>query len=286
MQSRRIVRDVRSTRARPKDCWCVRGDRVVGNGRLDVGACQLRPGHHCRGVLVHLARTSYLDLISRRPNGRIGVARTLALPPVHLRRRLPPPAGFGALLVSLSAIGLLTAVYFAWLRVTNPTIVALSFLLIVLIVAAVSRRWVAITTSLMAFLSFNYFFLPPVGTWMIADPENWVALFTLLAVSIVGSHLSAQVRRRAQEATARRDELARLFDLTRDILLTTDTADAVALVARYIARRFGLKGCHDLLAKSAWMAASSLQRANLRGRHRPTGCGFGWRAGAARIRRT
>jgi two-component system sensor histidine kinase KdpD len=43
------------------------------------------------------------------------------------------------------------------------------------------------------------------------------------------------------EATARRDELARLFDLTRDILLTTDTTDAVALVARFVARRFGLE---------------------------------------------
>jgi two-component system, OmpR family, sensor histidine kinase KdpD len=161
---------------------------------------------------------------------------------LHLRRRFPPLAGFGALLVSLSAIALLTALYFVWLGVTNPTIVALSFLLVVLIVAAVSRRWVAIATSLMAFLCFNYFFLPPVGTWTIADPQNWVALFTLLAVSIVASHLSAQVRRRAQEATARRDELARLFDLTRDILLTADTADAVALVARYVARRFGLKG--------------------------------------------
>lgn len=161
---------------------------------------------------------------------------------LHLRRSLPPVSEFRALLVSFSAIGLLTTVYFTWLGVTNPTIVALSFLLVVLIVAAVSRRWIAIATSLLAFLCFNYFFLPPVGTWTIADPQNWVALFTLLTVSIVASHLSAQVRRRAQEATARRDELARLFDLTRDILLTTDTADAVALVARFIARRFGLEG--------------------------------------------
>ncbi|MBI2834042.1 MAG: DUF4118 domain-containing protein [Acidobacteria bacterium] len=136
----------------------------------------------------------------------------------------------------------MTALHFAWLGVTNPTIVALSFLLVVLIVATVSTRWVAIATSLLAFLCFNFFFLPPVGTWTIADPQNWVALFTLLAVSIIASHLSSQVRRRAQEATARRDELARLFDLTRDILLTTVTADAVALVARYIARRFSLKG--------------------------------------------
>jgi two-component system, OmpR family, sensor histidine kinase KdpD len=89
----------------------------------------------------------------------------------------------------------------------------------------------------MAFLCFNYFFLPPVGTWTIADPENWVALFTLLAVSIIASHLSAQARQRTTEATARRDELARLFDLTRDILLTTGTIARKEMAADFQGRR-------------------------------------------------
>jgi two-component system sensor histidine kinase KdpD len=179
----------------------------------------------------------------------------------RLRRRLPPIAEFRALLVSLGAIGLLTAIYSRTLHVTNPTVVALSFLLVVLIVAAVSRRWIAIAASTMAFLCFNYFFLPPLGTWTIADPQNWVALLTLLTVSMVGSHLSAQARRRALEASARRDELARLFDLTRDILLTTDTADAVALVARYIARRFGLRGVTICLPEPrGWTFHHSSQR--------------------------
>jgi two-component system sensor histidine kinase KdpD len=181
--------------------------------------------------------------------------------PIHQRRRRPSLSEFGPLAVSLSAIGLLTAVYFRWLGVTNPTIVALSFLLVVLIVAAMATRWVAITTSLSAFFCFNYFFLPPVGTWTIAEPQNWVALFTLLAVSLVASHLSAQVRRRAQEATARRDELGRLFELTRDILLTTDAADAIALIAGYVARRFGLKSATICLPESrGWKLHHSSER--------------------------
>jgi two-component system, OmpR family, sensor histidine kinase KdpD len=159
---------------------------------------------------------------------------------VHTPHRVSWVTDVAALVLSIGAIGLVTALYSAWIGLTNPTIVALSFLLVVLVVATLATRWVAIATSLVAFLCFNYFFLPPVGTWTISDPQNWVALFTLLAVSIVASHLSSQVRQRAQEATARRDELARLFDLTRDILLTNDTADAVVLVARYVARRFSL----------------------------------------------
>src|SRR5262245_21846562 len=96
------------------------------------------------------------------------------------------------------------------------------------------------TASLVAVACFNFFFLPPVGTFTIADPQNWIALFTLLAVSIVVSRLSTLARTRAIEAASRRDELGRLFDLTRELLLTTEAADPIAAIAGHIARRFQL----------------------------------------------
>jgi two-component system sensor histidine kinase KdpD len=117
-----------------------------------------------------------------------------------------------SLAAAWGAIAALTALHWRVLGVTNPTIVALSFLLVVVLVAALSTRRVAVATSLLAFGCFNYFFLPPVGALTIEDPQNWVALFTLLAVSMVASHLSAQARRRTEEAIAQRDELARLME--------------------------------------------------------------------------
>src|SRR5262245_52438112 len=122
----------------------------------------------------------------------------------------------------------------------NPTTVALALLLVVLIVAATSRLWIAICVSIVAMLTFNFFFLPPVGTFTIADPQNWIALFAFLVVSVVASQLSSTARARADEALARRDEMARLFDLSRDVLLMTDSQEAIGLLARFIARRFDL----------------------------------------------
>ena len=127
-----------------------------------------------------------------------------------------------------------------WLHVANATTVALSFLLVVLVVAATSRLWVAVATSLAAMVCFNFFFLPPVGTLTIADPQNWIALVAFLAVSLVASNLSSVARTRTHEALARRDEVGRLFDLSRDVLLMTDSREAIALLARLIARRFDL----------------------------------------------
>jgi two-component system sensor histidine kinase KdpD len=145
-----------------------------------------------------------------------------------------------SLLVAGAAIVLVTVVFRSWLHLTSPTIAALSYLLIVLLTATVSRLRVALATCIVADLFLNYFFMPPFGTLIIADPQNWAALFVFAAVSVVAGSLSAALRRRAIEVAARRDELARLFELSRDVLLTTDSAEAIPQLARFVSRRFDL----------------------------------------------
>src|SRR5947207_10600019 len=102
------------------------------------------------------------------------------------------------------AVGLLgVAAATAALRLTsvsNPTTIALGYLLVTLFVASLGDLIAAIATSVAATLCFNYFFLPPVGTFTIADPHNWVALAAFLIVSTVASRLSASAQARAQEA--------------------------------------------------------------------------------------
>ena len=67
-------------------------------------------------------------------------------------------------------------------------------------------------------------------------------LFAFLTVAIIASNLSAAAQDRAREAIARRNEVTRLFDLTRDVLLTTETASAIEALARHVAHRFELSG--------------------------------------------
>ena len=91
----------------------------------------------------------------------------------------------GRELVSLAAacgvIAVLVVVFARWLGVTNGAVVSLSFLVVVALAAAESTLRVAVGTSLAAAACFNYFFLPPVGTWTIADPGNWFALGAFVA---------------------------------------------------------------------------------------------------------
>ncbi len=143
-------------------------------------------------------------------------------------------AGFGA-------VAAVTLVFARWLPAVNAATVSTVYLLVVLVVAATSRLWVAVATSVAAVLAFNYFFLPPLGTLVVADPQNWVALVAFLAVSLVASNLSAVARARTSEALGRRDELARLFDLSRDVLVITESREALSTLARSVARRFDLE---------------------------------------------
>jgi two-component system sensor histidine kinase KdpD len=64
---------------------------------------------------------------------------------------------------------------------------------------------IAIVVSVVAMLTFNFFFLPPVGAFTIADLQNWIALFAFLVVAVIASKLSTAARcaraKRSQAAT-------------------------------------------------------------------------------------
>jgi two-component system sensor histidine kinase KdpD len=120
------------------------------------------------------------------------------------------------------------------------TTAALVLLVIVLLVAAYARLWMAIVTAMVAMLAFNFFFLPPYGTLTIADPQNWAAFVAFVVVALIASQLSSAAQTKAREALASRNELARLFDLSRDVLLTGESSNTLDALARHIARRFEL----------------------------------------------
>lgn len=108
----------------------------------------------------------------------------------------------------------------------NSTTAALYMLLVVLGAAAKWGLAESIFTSVAGMFAFNYFFLPPVGTFTIADPQNWVALFAFLATAITASKLSSNAKAREADALGRRNEMARLYELSR-LMLMDEGRDAV-----------------------------------------------------------
>jgi len=141
--------------------------------------------------------------------------------------------------VTLGLVGAITFVCFRWIRV-NATTVGFFYLVGILVIATGWGFLEATVASIVAMLCLNFFFLPPVGTFTIADPQNWVALFAFLATSLTAGELSSRLKRQKKEAEDRQREMERLYALSRAILLTESSQPAAKQIAQQIAQTFEL----------------------------------------------
>jgi two-component system sensor histidine kinase KdpD len=142
----------------------------------------------------------------------------------------------------LAVLCLISAATFLCLRLmpANATTAGFAYLIAVLLIAATWGIVEATVASVVAMLCFNYYFLPPVRTLTVADPQNWAALFAFLATSIVASQLSARAHQRTRLAVDRQLEMERLYALSRAILLTEANRGAPKRIAQQIAQIFDL----------------------------------------------
>jgi two-component system, OmpR family, sensor histidine kinase KdpD len=132
----------------------------------------------------------------------------------------------------------------------NPTTVALTFLLAVLVVSAFWELRYSILLAVLATVAFNYYFLPPFGTLTIADPQNWVALFTFLVTAVLASQLAERARRETANAIQRRRDVERLYAFSQRLLATDNVAELLNAVPGYICDIFGGKSSAMYLLSS------------------------------------
>jgi PAS domain S-box-containing protein len=110
-------------------------------------------------------------------------------------------AAYGAAILGVAVV---TAIFAPLHATLSTTTVALAYLLVVLFVATGWGRRPAMVAAVLAMLCFNFFFLPPIYTFTIADPQNWIALAAFLVTAFTAGQLSEQAKRRAAEAEAGR----------------------------------------------------------------------------------
>jgi two-component system sensor histidine kinase KdpD len=135
-------------------------------------------------------------------------------------------------------------------RVEN---ISLVYLLVVLGLAAFYGRGPAIAASILAFLAYDFFFIPPFHVLTVDDPSEWFSLLALLATSLVIGQLTAVVQDRAREALLSRQEAiesehrtAILYSLAQTIASTTDLETLLQISSARIVEVFhdnGITAC-------------------------------------------
>jgi two-component system, OmpR family, sensor histidine kinase KdpD len=144
----------------------------------------------------------------------------------------------------VASLAFIAATTFILLNVVpvNPTTAGFLYLVVILVIATKGGLVESTLASVAAMLCFNFFFLPPMGTLTIADPQNWVALFAFLATSLTASQLSAGAKRRAVEAEERRGEVERLYALSRGLLLIDNSLPVAKQIVQQIAMTCEIPG--------------------------------------------
>ena len=123
---------------------------------------------------------------------------------------------------------------FIGLVVGRPQVANISmlYLVTVLVVAVAFGRVAAILASVLAFLTFDWFFVPPYHQLVVADAEELFSLALFLITAVVTGTLAARERARADEARAREREATILYEAAL-LMSEPDLERALAAVAEH-----------------------------------------------------
>jgi len=145
------------------------------------------------------------------------------------------------LIACVLIVASIVLVFFRLLQV-NPTTVGFSFLLAVLLISTTWGLRYATFTAIVATAAYNFFFLPPIFHFTIADPQNWIALVAFLATAGVASQLAERARRGTEYADQRRQEVERLYAFSQQLWLSENVFELLNIIPKHIADSFDVSG--------------------------------------------
>ncbi|MDR3741286.1 MAG: ATP-binding protein [Terracidiphilus sp.] len=140
--------------------------------------------------------------------------------------------------IAIVVVAVTTAVL-SWMNFRS-TAAGMVFLVLVVWMATRLGTTLSLFSALLCAVSFDYFFLTPVHTFTLAGPQEWVAMSTFIASSIVASRVAEMARRQALNAEQRREDVERLHMLGQEMMLYDDAARLIGELPRLIARIFSL----------------------------------------------
>jgi two-component system, OmpR family, sensor histidine kinase KdpD len=163
--------------------------------------------------------------------------------------------------VAMTAAALLVVLVYRRILHVNQTTVALTFLVMVQLTAFGWGLVYSICLSIGCTLLYNFFFLPPIGSFTIADPQNWIALLSFLASAIFISRISESERRQAALSEARRSEMERLYEFSNQLLMEENLHDVARNAPRVVASIFAFDAVTLYLTESDSAYSSDPRRA-------------------------
>ena len=142
--------------------------------------------------------------------------------------------------LAATAAAALTTLVLVWLG-ANSTTAGMVFLVLVVWWATQAGAALSIYIAALCAAFFDYFFLPPIHTFLLVGAQAWVAMFSFVASCVVVSRLAERARRQTAQAEQRQADVGRLYALSQEMMLFEDAERLLRDLPRLIARIFDLK---------------------------------------------
>ncbi|MBV9135363.1 MAG: DUF4118 domain-containing protein, partial [Chloroflexi bacterium] len=144
-------------------------------------------------------------------------------------------------------------------NISNLYIIAIALL------ASWRGLYPALAASVLAFLAYDWFFVPPVHEFTVSDPTEYVALVTLLVTIVIIGQLLALARQRAEELQMRHRQTELLYDVSQAVLTTPAISDVYPMALWRLNEALAITGSRLLLREGAGLrqvaASGTLQDA-------------------------
>jgi len=123
----------------------------------------------------------------------------------------------------------------------RPATAGMIFLVVVVVTATQAGLFISLYSAVLCALAFDYFFLPPFHTFILAGPQEWVSMFTFAISSLVAGRVAERARKQKDEAEQRREDVERLFQISQEMILHQDAASLIRDVPHLLKRIFSLQ---------------------------------------------
>jgi two-component system sensor histidine kinase KdpD len=123
----------------------------------------------------------------------------------------------------------------------RATTAGMVFLMVVVVTATQAGLVISLYSAVLCALSFDYFFLPPIHTFTLAGPQEWVSMLTFAVSSLVAGRVAERARVQKEQAEQRREDVERLYLLSQEMILHEDSAGLIRDLPALVAKIFALE---------------------------------------------
>ena len=141
--------------------------------------------------------------------------------------------------MSLLCVGLVTALLLLFDRKLALNLVPIAYLVPVIVAATRWGIWPATLASIAGTGAADFFFLPPLYSFQIDDPQEAVDLLLFLVVALVSSNLASRLRRETETLRQREQEIQRLYAFSQRLAACFTVSELISEIQNYLSRALG-----------------------------------------------